>query len=112
MADVDTDKIDFGRCAMLLDVVHKCATVGPKLTSLGNAAMTELTKLNDTIKVAAQEAELERRRVEAEEQVAAQAKANAEAEAEDDAMAKPIAPRSFPSSKTETVADNNVSRRL
>lgn len=65
MADVDTSKIDFERMSMLLDVVHKCAGVGPKLTSLANAAMTELTKTNDSVRVASMEAERERREAEA-----------------------------------------------
>lgn len=56
MADVDTTKIDFVRASMLLDVVIKSAGAGPKLTSLGNAAMTELTKMNDAIVVASIEA--------------------------------------------------------
>lgn len=60
MSDINTKPIDFERAASLLRVVHDCAGVGPKLTNLGNAAMTELTKMNDAIKVAAQEAEKER----------------------------------------------------
>lgn len=56
MVDIDTSKIDFERAAMLLDVVIKVAGAGPKLTSLGNAAMTELTKMNDAIVVASAEA--------------------------------------------------------
>lgn len=68
MADIKTEEIDFARAAQLLDVVHQCAGVGPKLTSLGNAAMTELTKMNDAIKVAAIEAEKVRVAEEAEKQ--------------------------------------------
>lgn len=61
MADINTKEIDFGRAAQLLDVVHQCAGVGPKLTSLGGAAMVELTKINDAIRVASMDAERERR---------------------------------------------------
>lgn len=52
-------KIDFEEVNTLLNVVHQCATVGPKLTALGNAAMTELTKMNDSIVVAARENKVE-----------------------------------------------------
>lgn len=102
MSDVDTSKIDFARVQQLLDVVHMCAGVGPKLTSLGNAAMTELTKMNDAIKVASREAEEERRQAEgvAQNQVL-----------EDASEDKVRRPASYPSdSQTATLADANIRR--
>lgn len=62
--DIDTTKIDFERAAMLLNLIEKQATVAPRATHIGSAAHSELMKLNDSIKVAAREAEVERRKVE------------------------------------------------
>lgn len=112
--DIDTKKLDFERIHSLLNTVHLCAGVGPKLTSIGNAAMAELTKINDAIKVAAREAEEERR-----------ARAIPSAPAENDpSMPEPdedvkrnikptedtmVKPSAYPAdSRTATIADRRV----
>lgn len=121
MADVDTKKIDFERVHMLLNTVHLCAGVGPKLTSLGNAAMTELTDLNDKIKVAAQEEEKKLAAKRAEEDAKIRAKLEAD-EREANASPKPvlrprepsdenpnIRPSIYPGdSETATIADRRM----
>jgi hypothetical protein len=84
----DPKSVDFARVHMLLNTVHLCAGVGPKLTSLGNAAMTELTDLNEKIKVAAQEAE----RKAANERAEAEAKVRAKIEADEAAANAPPKP--------------------
>lgn len=84
MADVDTGKIDFERVHMLLNTVHLQSVVGPRLNHIGNAAMTELTELNEKIKVAAQEAEKKLQAKIAEDK----AKALAKLEADESASAK------------------------
>ncbi len=56
MAEIDTTEIDFDRVNSLLNVVHLATGVGPKLTAIAGAAMTELAKINDAIKVASSKA--------------------------------------------------------
>lgn len=110
MSDINTKQIDFERAAQLLRVVHDCAGVGPKLTSLGNAAMTELTKINDAIKVAAAEAEKERLVQEGHDRVAAlDPVADPTKPDPDEDLLGRIHPASYPQdSQTATIADNNI----
>lgn len=116
MSDINTKEIDFERAAQLLRVVHDCAGVGPKLTSLGNAAMTELTKINDAIKVAAVEAEKERLLQEGRDRAALDPAADPTEPDPDEDLLGRIHPASYPQdSQTATIADNNISivdRRL
>lgn len=93
MSDINTKEIDFARAQQLLSVVHDCAGVGPKLTSLSNAAMTELTKMNDAVKVAAIEAEKERVRQEGLDRAAAM-QANQDAAEEENVRSEEIKRRS------------------
>ena len=102
MADVDTSKIDFERVHMLLNTVHLQSLVGPKLNHLGNAAMTELTDLNEKIKVAAQEAEKKAAAQRAEENAKIQAKLDADARAEEEAATRQ--PRIIPTFEGPKVA--------
>jgi hypothetical protein len=113
MSDINTKEIDFERAAQLLRVVHDCAGVGPKLTSLGNAAMTELTKMNDAIKVAAIEAEKERLLQEGRDRVLLDSTADPTEPDPDEDLLGRIQPSSYPQdSQTATIADANIDRRL
>lgn len=47
--DYKTDDIDFGRIAMLMDVVAKVSTVAPMNTSISSAAMAELKDINEEL---------------------------------------------------------------
>lgn len=42
--------IDFNRANVLLDIVHKCATIGPGLSALSAAASAELNDINTSAK--------------------------------------------------------------
>lgn len=109
MADVNTKEIDFERAAQLLRVVHDCAGIGPKLTNLGNAAMTELTKMNDAIKVAAQEAEKERRVTEARNQPTVRPNTDPTASEPDEDLLGRVHPSVHPAdSQTATIADRRL----
>lgn len=106
MADVDTKKVDFDRAASLLSVVHQCAAVGPKLTHLGNAAMTELTELNDKIKVASQEAE---KKLQA-ELAAAKARENAKL-ARDAQLEEGLSARTVPDTRRDALGNEDPNIR-
>jgi hypothetical protein len=97
MADVD-----FRRSAELLHIVEKCAGHGPRLSAIANAAMTELTDLNENIKVAAQEAEKKAAAQRAEENAKIQAKLDADARAEEEAATRQ--PRIIPTFEGPKVA--------
>jgi len=71
-------EIDFERAAVLLDVVAKCATVGPMYTSLSGMAGLELKEMNDAAlenakEIAAEREAKERDRLEAEAAAAREA---------------------------------------
>lgn len=110
MSDINTKEIDFARAQQLLSVVHDCAGVGPKLTSLGNAAMTELTKMNDAIKVAAIEAEKERVRQEGIDRAAQINPTGDPTQPDpDEELLSNVRPSVHPSdSRTATIADSNI----
>jgi Skp family chaperone for outer membrane proteins len=86
---------DFERMAMLLDVVHKQATIAPQLTSLAGAAMDELNSMHDDIKADRAKA------------------ADAQRQKELDAVAKLEAQRKKQADKdAETETPNGIAQRL
>lgn len=44
------DEIDFDHVNTLLSVVHRCASFGPGLAQIGNAAQAELNKINASLR--------------------------------------------------------------
>ena len=69
--------IDMNRTFGLLEVVHKCATIGPGFNNLSSLAMAELKAMDDEAGV-----EIAKAKAEADKKAAAEAEAKAKVEAE------------------------------
>lgn len=75
-----SSKIDFGRAAVLMDVVQKVAGVSPAYMALSGAAMNELKEMNDV--AIAEQRELGQRRLREEQEAAAKINEHNRIEAE------------------------------
>lgn len=79
---VDVSHVDFAEINALLSIVHQCAGIGPKLSSIAAVAMAELEFINADLKVQALEIAERQRVKDAEIKAKADAEAKAAADAE------------------------------